>query len=167
MIPLSLFLPVRRRPAIFRRPVVPTAVPQIATSNFGGIGNDIINIGGGGVGPPGPPGPAGPPGPPGPPGPAGNLASNVPVTIISTTPFTANSAQYFLGVDVAGPVTLNLPVSVTGKVYVIKDIDGDATTNNINVVPAGTTIDGQANYVINLDYGSITVVFNGTEWNVT
>jgi hypothetical protein len=89
------------------------------------------------------------------------------VTIVSTTPFTANSAQYFLGVDVAGPVTLNLPVSVTGKVYVIKDIDGDATTNNINVVPAGTTIDGQANYVINLDYGSITVVFNGTEWNVT
>jgi hypothetical protein len=45
MIPLSLFLPVRRRPAIFRRSIIPTLVPQIATSNFGGLGNDIINIG--------------------------------------------------------------------------------------------------------------------------
>jgi len=31
---------------------------------------------------------------------------------------------------------------------------------------ATTTIDGQANAVIDINYASITVLFNGSEWNI-
>lgn len=136
-------------------------------SGFGGWGilgpgNDTINIISSGTeGPPGPPGPAGPPGPPGPPGTPGL----VPVTLVTATPYTALLSDYVLAVDVAGPASVVLPASPLGTVFVIKDADGDAQLNPITIT-ASTTIDGAANYVININYASITLVFNGTEWNV-
>jgi hypothetical protein len=114
-----------------------------------------------GTGIPGPPGPAGPPGPPGPPG----IPGLVPVTEITTTPYEADLTDYYLAVDVPTAASVILPVSPTGTVFVIKDIDGDAATNPITVT-ASTTIDGSANAVINSNYGSITLIFNGTEWNI-
>jgi hypothetical protein len=89
----------------------------------------------------------------------------VPVTLVTATPYTVLLSDYVLAVDVAGPASVVLPVSPLGTVFVIKDSDGDAQTNPITVT-ASTTIDGAANYVINIDYASITLVFNGTEWNV-
>jgi hypothetical protein len=118
-------------------------------------------IGTGIPGPPGPPGPQGPTGPQGPPG----IPGLVPVTEITTTPFTADLTDYYLAVDVPTAASVILPVSPTGTVFVIKDIDGDAVTNPITVT-ASTTIDGSANAVINSNYGSITLIFNGTEWNI-
>lgn len=116
------------------------------------------------IGPPGPPGPPGPQGPVGPQGPAGTPGL-VPVTIVTTTPFNATTSQYFLGVNVAAPASVVLPVSPTGTVFIIKDIDGDALTNPITVT-ASTTIDGSASATINSPYGSLQLVFNGTEWNI-
>ena len=112
-------------------------------------------------GPPGPPGPVGPPGPPGPPGTPGL----VPVTTVTTTPFNVATTDYLIGVDVAGPASIVLPVSPTGTVFIVKDIDGDATINPITIT-ASTTIDGAANAVINAPYGALQFVFNGTEWNI-
>lgn len=64
--------------------------------------------------------------------------------------------------------TVNLPASpATGLTYVIKDGKGDAHTNNITIDPAGaTTIDGEATFVLNGNYVAVSVVYNGTEWNV-
>jgi hypothetical protein len=91
----------------------------------------------------------------------------VAVTIVDTSPYDVQAGDYFLGVDVAAPATVNLPPTpTTGQVLIIKDIDGDANTNNITVSGNGNTIDGAATYVLNTDYASITLVFNGTEWNV-
>lgn len=109
-------------------------------------------------GPPGPPGPVGPQGPPGNPG-------LVPLTIVTTTPFNATTTEYFLGVDIAGPASIILPVSPTGTIFIIKDINGDADINPI-AVTASTNIDGSATAVINVPYGAIQLVFNGTEWNI-
>jgi hypothetical protein len=109
----------------------------------------------------GTPGPAGPPGPPGPPGTPGL----VPVTIITTTPYAAALTDYYLAVDVAGPASIVLPVAPVGTVFVVKDIDGDANTNPITIT-ASTTIDGAASATINSPYGSLTFIFNGTEWNI-
>lgn len=47
----------------------------------------------------------------------------------------------------------------------IKDGKGDAAANNITITPAAGTIDGAATYVINANYGVITLIHNGTEWN--
>jgi len=114
-------------------------------------------------GPPGPPGPQGPAGPPGPPGTPGL----VPTTIVTSTPFTADLTDYYLGVDVAGPTSVILPVSPTGTVFIVKDIDGDAAINPITVTAlGGTLIDGAAGAVINVPYGALQLVFNGTDWSI-
>lgn len=126
--------------------------------------NDLISYNSTIVGPPGPPGPPGPQGPIGPQGPAGTPGL-VPVTIVTTTPFNATTSDYFLGVDVATPASIVLPVSPLGTVFIVKDIDGDALTNPITVT-ASTTIDGSASATINSPYGSLQFVFNGTEWNI-
>jgi hypothetical protein len=119
------------------------------------------------VGPPGPPGPPGPQGNPGPIGPQGppGTPGLVPTTIVSVSPFTATLADYYLAVAVPIPASVILPISPTGTVFVIKDIEGDAAINPITIT-ASTTIDGAASAIINSPYGSITLVFNGVEWNI-
>jgi hypothetical protein len=63
--------------------------------------------------------------------------------------------------------TVNLPASpATGDVYIIKDGKGDALVNNITITPAAGNIDGAGTSVVNINYQSATVVYNGTEWNV-
>jgi len=108
---------------------------------------------------PGPPGPAGPPGPQGPPG----SLSDVPVTLIDEATYAPNADEYFLGVIFNGQVTITLPPGTLGKVYIVKDSVGDAQANPITI--AGS-IDGLTSYVINVDWASATLVYNGIEWNI-
>ncbi len=68
---------------------------------------------------------------------------------------------------IGAATTANLVAAPTkGTTFVIKDGKGDAATNNITITPATGTIDGAATYVINVNYGSITVVANGSEWSI-
>lgn len=116
-------------------------------------------------GPPGPPGPPGPQGPIGPQGPPGTVA-NVPVTLVDSATYSPTTEEYFLGVIYDGTVTITLPVSTTGKVYIIKDSVGAAQTNPITIVATASTIDGLASYTLNVDWSSVTLVYNGIEWNI-
>ena len=145
----------------FGWPMVPF-VPCLP--NFDDI--DIINYSAGSIpGPPGPPGPQGPQGPVGPQGPAGTVA-NVPVTLIDESTYSPTNDEYFLGVIFDGSTTITLPAGTLGKTFIIKDAVGDANTNPITVVTTGSTIDGQASYILDTDWGSISLVYNGIEWNV-
>ena len=108
------------------------------------------------------PGPQGPPGPPGPQGPPGTLA-DVPVILIDEPTYTPTADDYFIGCIYDGQVTITLPAGTLGKVYVIKDSIGDAQNNPITIVGS---IDGLASYVVNINWASVTLVFNGIEWNV-
>jgi hypothetical protein len=128
----------RRKPlGVARR--IPIA--QISSS-IGGYGNDFINLG------------------------TITNVSIVPVTEVTTTPYTPGPTEYFLCVDVAGPASIVLPTSVVGKIFVVKDCDGDASTNPITITATGSTIDGSASATIDVNYGSLTFVFNGTEWSI-
>jgi hypothetical protein len=91
----------------------------------------------------------------------------VPVVLIDSDTYTALAGDYFLGVINDAATTITLPVGTLGKVYVVKDSIGDASTNPITVVTTGSTIDGLTSYTIDLDWGSIGLVYNGIEWNVT
>ena len=113
-------------------------------------------------GPPGPPGPQGPIGPQGPPG----TVANVPVTLVDEATYTPTADEYFLGTIYDGTVTITLPVSSAGKVYIIKDAVGDAEANPVTILAASSTIDGAASYILNIDWSSVSLVYNGIEWNV-
>jgi hypothetical protein len=90
----------------------------------------------------------------------------VPVTLIDAATYSATVDEYFLGIIFNGVTTVTLPAGTLGKVFVVKDSAGDANTNPITVDTTGSTIDGLTNYTIDLDWGSIGLVYNGIEWNV-
>jgi hypothetical protein len=153
--PAQRLLPVARRaPAVGNTGVL---------ANIGGNGNDVINIGSGGIGPPGPPGPPGPQGIPGAPGTIGL----VPVSLVTTSPFTPTLADYLLDVNFDGAGSIVLPVSPIGTVFIVKDISGAASANTITVsATGGILLDGSATVLINTNYGSLTFIFNGSQWDI-
>ena len=120
------------------------------------------------IGPPGPPGPPGPQGDPGPQGPAGppGTPGLVPVTDVVTATYTALSTDYFLCVLTIAPVTITLPIGILGTVYVIKDCSGNADNAPIIIQGTGQNVDAGTG-TINVQFGSITVVFNGSDWSIT
>ena len=111
-------------------------------------------------GPPGPPGPQGPAGPPGSPG-------LVPVTTVTTTPFNVLLGDYLLAVNVPSASSIVLPVGAPiGTTFIVKDTSGLAFTNPITISAPTSTIDGAATYVLNTNYGSVTIVRTSTEWSI-
>ena len=70
-----------------------------------------------------------------------------------------------------GAVAITLGVGALhlhGRVTV-KDKKGDAATYNVNIIAdasSGQTIDGAATKVLNGNYQSVSLVFNGTEWSI-
>jgi hypothetical protein len=54
----------------------------------------------------------------------------------------------------------------TGQSVTIKDGAGNAATYNITVSPAAGLIDGLGTMVLNNNYASCTLVYNGTGWNI-
>lgn len=65
----------------------------------------------------------------------------------------------------AETTTVNLPAGSTGQEFVIKDGSGTAGTTNTITVSAGA-IDSSATYVINNNWNSATLVYNGTKFNI-
>lgn len=66
------------------------------------------------------------------------------------------------------PITVTVPaIAPSGTVLLVKDSKGKCATNgNAITVASAALIDGQASVSILINYGSVTLVFNGTEWNV-
>lgn len=85
-----------------------------------------------------------------------------------TTPITVVAAtDNIIDVAVPGPVPVDvtLPAGVLGQTFTIKDGLGLASPENpITITPTAGTIDGAATAVINAPYGSLTFVYNGTQW---
>ena len=83
---------------------------------------------------------------------------------VTTTPFTATSDTYLIGVNRAGPVAITLPAGSAGRVNIIKDESGNASVNNITITPASGTIDGQASLVISANYAAYSLYSSGSNW---
>lgn len=85
------------------------------------------------------------------------------------TPVTVTTGDEVVSVEVPGPVAVavNLPLGITGQVFNIKDGLGLASVATpITITPAAGTIDGAATATIDAPYGSLTLVFSGTEWKL-
>lgn len=96
--------------------------------------------------------------------------STLTYTNVNTTPYVVLSTDQFLGVDCSGaPITVQLPnTTTTGRVFTIKDRTGSANTNNITVTTVGgaVNIDGATTYVMNTQYAAISVLFDGTTYQI-
>jgi hypothetical protein len=86
-------------------------------------------------------------------------------TIVSN--YTIQPTDYFLSINNTGTssITLTLPTSsllADGQIFIIKDASGNALIYPIYInAPASTTIDGTTSTMVNSDYGSKTLVFDG------
>lgn len=91
-------------------------------------------------------------------------------TTVTSSTYTVQLTDYYIGVNYLGAVTITLPSVVDdGTCYVIKDELGQASNGAnryIAVVPSGSdTIDGKDKATIAYDYGSLTIIYrNG--WRI-
>ena len=93
----------------------------------------------------------------------------IPPTIVTTTPYQAQSASGDLLIDVASTATVNLPPASTrgGPLRVI-DISQNAFANNITIAANGADrINGASSVVINSNGGGyqLNPYLNGTTWD--
>lgn len=91
---------------------------------------------------------------------------SVNVTTPGAYPYTTLLTDYVILVDTSSARTILADDPITGRIMRIKDSVGSAAANNITIDPAGKNIDGQTTYLITTNYGSVDIVYNGTEWNV-
>lgn len=86
-------------------------------------------------------------------------------TFLITTPtYTVSAEDYYMGVNYAGPVTITLPINPSsGRMLIIKDESGNASTNPITVL--GTVDNDIGGFIIQLDNGAIQMIYrNG--WRI-
>ena len=82
------------------------------------------------------------------------------------SPYTVKVADKIISCKTStGDIALQLQaanLAGDGKLYIIKDEDGSAATNNITILPAtGETIDGESELVVSNDDGSASIYSNG------
>jgi hypothetical protein len=100
---------------------------------------------------------------------AGGLTAPVTVTYrtVSSTD-DLDPTDYFVAVDTTGgafTLTLQQTGMSSNQIFVIKDIGGDCSTENLTIDTSGAaTIDGGATFVINVDYGAINLLYDGTDF---
>lgn len=92
-------------------------------------------------------------------------------TAISLT--ITKNMQYVGVTSTAAPRTMTLPDTSSaslkpffGQSWTFKDESGGAAANNITISPNGGNIEGAASFVINTNYGSAEVIFDGTNYFV-
>ena len=82
--------------------------------------------------------------------------------------YTITNSDYLIGVDSSGgAVVLTFPAAsalTAGQMFIIKDENGSAGTNNITVTGSNgsNTIDGQTSAVLESSYASITIYCDGS-----
>lgn len=97
------------------------------------------------------------------------IASNDAITVVTpgAYPYTILAQDAMILVDTTSAHTVVPQASpATGQRHIIKDATGTAATNHITVTPSGKNIDGNASFTIDSNYGSITIVYSGTQWLV-
>ncbi len=95
----------------------------------------------------------------------GSLTLQTKTVTASSYTIDTSEPDYFILCNRSGAIILTLPTPTAGRSLVIKDISGAAHINNITINPhVAETIDGSSSFVLNLDYGSIGIQSDGTNW---
>lgn len=79
-------------------------------------------------------------------------------TLVTTSTYTVQDGDWYIGVNYAGAVTITMPASATnGRVLVIKDESGNASTNPITVL--GTVDNDVGGFILQMDNGGTQMVY--------
>ncbi len=88
----------------------------------------------------------------------------------AVTPYVVGATDYYISIDASGGAKqVNLPnAPATGRIFVVKDKNGNAGANNITVTTVGgvVTIDGATTDVFTTNFESSQYIFNGTSYEV-
>lgn len=100
----------------------------------------------------------------------GTTTFNVTSVNNAASPYTVLTTDNFIACQTStGAITIRLPnAPATGRAWIIKDSNGAAATNNITVTTVGgaVLIDGSASQIIKANYQSISVLFDGTAYEI-
>ena len=102
----------------------------------------------------------------------GSLQGNIILIRKTDTDYTLKNTDYYVGVtDTTSSRTIFLPDTSSaslkpriGQCFIIKDESGGAASHIITIATNGGTIDGLTSALININYGSVTAVFDGTNY---
>ena len=92
---------------------------------------------------------------------------NFTVTRVTSSSYSASTLDYYIGVNYSGTVSIYLPSVENGHIVVVKDELGEASNSNryIEIFPTpGDYIDNSASIVINIDYGSVSLIYRNGWW---
>lgn len=91
-------------------------------------------------------------------------------TNVNSSPYVVLTTDQFLSVDCSGgPIIIQLPNAASiGKIYYIKDRTGSSATNNITVrsLSGAVNIDGATTFVMNTAYQAISIIGNGSTYEI-
>ena len=91
-------------------------------------------------------------------------------TLVNTSPYVVLSTDYYLGVDCSGgAIQINFPNAPTTYTrYVVKDFTGSSASHHLTLTTVGgsVNIDGGTTYVMNNNYQSVQLLFDGTEYQI-
>lgn len=83
-----------------------------------------------------------------------------------TADYTVVENDYFIGVgSTTAAITVTIPTALTdeGRILVIKDVDGNATANNVTIATEGSETVETAS--ISADSGTVRLFSDGTDWH--
>ena len=101
---------------------------------------------------------------------AASGTTNLTYTNVNSTPYVVLTTDEYISVDASvSAITIQLPnAAISGRAFIIKDRTGSAATRNITVTTVGgaVTIDGATTFVMNANYQSVSVIGNGSSYEV-
>jgi trimeric autotransporter adhesin len=96
--------------------------------------------------------------------------SSLAYTNVNSSPYVVLTTDDYLSVDSSGgAITVQLANAATlGKTFIIKDRTGSAATHNITVTTVGgaVNIDGATSFVMNTAFEAISVIGNGSSYEI-
>ena len=97
-------------------------------------------------------------------------AQRVSTTVASSFPYAVSEGDYIILVEGTGsPRRIELPAKANhaGRVLIIKDATGNASSNNIEIKPNGSeNIDGAGDKLMNGNKSSLTIVCGSDQWYI-
>ena len=93
---------------------------------------------------------------------------NIYTSTTKTANYTATNDDNIIYVDSTGGIfTITLPATpLTNKILSIIDSTGQCNTNNVTIDGNGKNIIGNTTALMNSNYLSLDLVYNGTQWNI-